>query len=120
MGSSSSKAVRKLPTSATSAARSTPAWAGARTPHPNQAPPPDASEAAEAESSTSGTYYGNQPSTSSSTRSSAGGGAVWHDDSTGGNVGSSSAGRPGFSGEKDDGEWALTDGPRDFRDSTCH
>ena len=104
MGGSSSKAVRKLPTQASSAARSTPAWAGARTPHPDHAPAvsSETTNTGKAYDSSPAPTYRNQESGSSSYGQSQQ--PVWRDNSTGGNVGSSSAGRPGFSGEKDDGQ----------------
>jgi hypothetical protein len=98
MGGSASKAARKLPTTTASAARPTPAWAGARTPHPEQLHPEGIS-AQQPKRALPSHLNGPPPEAEASA-----GGAVYGKEERARNIESAvGGGRPGFSGEKDDG-----------------
>jgi len=97
MGSSASKAARKLPTTAPSTARPTPSWAGARTPHPEPLHP-EGTSAAQPKRALPSHLNGPPPEAEASA-----GGAVYGKEDRARNIGAGGAARPGFSGEKDDG-----------------
>ena len=108
MGSSASKAARKLPTSTPSAKRAPPSWAGARTPHPDPLYP-------EGSAPSAGTSQAGQPrkplpshlNPSAPEAEASAGGAVYNrPTSAPGQQGAAPMGkaRAGFSGEKDDGQ----------------
>lgn len=109
MGGSASKAARKLPTSTPSATRAPPSWAGARTPHPDPLYPEGSAPTPGAGAGTSQAGQFKRPLPShlnpeAPEAEASAGGAVYNRPTPGQGAAPMGKARPGFSGEKDDGQ----------------